>query len=350
LAFRPPSDPYLAAALAAGLVACALVVAVASLIVLLRLSSRREQARWDAFVRQWRPALLAAVMAEGDAFVLPRMAWRDRRHFMRLWLYLHESLRGVAAERLNDVARTLGAPELGRRMLVRDRGASRLLAVAALGRLQHRPAWDDLLRTARSQDPVLSVQAARALAHIDPLAAAQQLMPLVLSRLDWDIARVADFLGNARQAYWLLLVRALPTARPREVVRGLRLAVALRLELPMPALNALLEQRRPPAQLCAALPLVREAATAPLVRLLLRHAAWAVREQSVLALGRIATRDDVPLFVAALQDERFEVRMASARALASLPFLRADDLPRLVPDGSPGQDVVRHVLAEQALA
>lgn len=340
----------LAAAFWVGLAACALVLAVAGLIVVLRLSSRRRQARRDAFVQRWRPALLAAVMADGDVPALPPLAWHDRQDFLRLWLYLHESLRGVAAERLNAVANALGAPALTRRMLARDRGVSRLLAVAALGRLQHRPAWDQLLRAAHGKDPLLSVQAARALAHIDPLDAAPHLMPLVLSRLDWDIARVADFLGSARQAYGLLLVRALPAAQPREAVRGLRLAHALRLEPPVTALRGLLDRRREPAQLCAALALVRSASTAAAVRALLGHAEWAVRADAVLALGRIAGHEDVPLLLAALGDPRFEVRMAAARALAALPFLPASDLGSLLPPQAEGHAVLRHVLAERALA
>lgn len=347
---RPTSDPFLAAAFWVGLAALALVLAVAVLIVLLRFSSRRRQARRDAFVQRWRPALLAAVMADGDSLALPPLAWNDRQDFLRLWLYLHESLRGVAAERLNTVAHAVGAPALARRMLARNRGVSRLLAVAALGRLQHRPAWDELLRAAHRKDPLLSVQAARALAHIDPLDAAQQLMPLLLSRLDWDIARVADFLSGARQAYWLLLVRALPAAQPREAVRGLRLAHALRLELPLATMRGLLDRHREPAQLCAALALVRSASLTAAVRALMGHAEWAVRADAVLALGRIAGQDAVPLLLRALDDPRFDVRMAAASALAALPFLSESDLNRLLPPHPEGRAVLRHVLAERALA
>ncbi|AEG93432.1 HEAT repeat domain-containing protein [Ramlibacter tataouinensis] len=340
------SDPYLIAAFWAGVVATALVLLVCLLIVGLRLASRRREARWQRFVALWRPALLSVVAAEDAGLPLPPLRRRDGEHFLRLWLYLQESLRGGAADQLNEVALRLQVPDMAQRMLSRGSRPGQLLATLALGSLRHRPAWEALLRTAGRPLPLLSVNAARALVQIDPLAAAQQLMPLILSRHDWDTSRVASFLAGGRQAFWLLLVKVLPSLPPPEALRGLRLAEALRLQLPPRVLRTLLDPRRRPEVIWAALPLAHDDQALQAVRPLLAHPTWQVRQQATTTLARLAGPDDVPALAALLEDGRFEVRLAAARGLAALPFLRPDDLRQLQLQRPGGRDVVRHVLAD----
>ena len=97
--FSATSDPILQAALWAGLIALALTAVMALAIVLLRLALLRDQQRWDRFVQTWRPLLLALMMDDEVAAAdgLPPLLPRDRQRFLRLWVYLHESVRGDAA-------------------------------------------------------------------------------------------------------------------------------------------------------------------------------------------------------------------------------------------------------------
>ena len=194
--FNAISDPVLQVALWAGLIALALTAVMALAIVLLRLALLRDQQRWDRFVQTWRPLLLALMMDDEVAASdgLPPLLPRDRQRFLRLWVYLHESVRGEAGDRLNVAARHLGMDATARRLLRRGSRAARLQAVLALGFLRDAQAWDGLVRLASAPDPLVSINAARALVQIDAIKAADILMPLVLSRVDWDIARVAGML------------------------------------------------------------------------------------------------------------------------------------------------------------
>ena len=99
--FSATSDPILQAALWAGLIALALTGIMAITIVVLRLFLLRDQARWAQFVQVWRPLLLALMMDDEVAAAdgLPPLLPRDRQRFLRLWVYLHESVRGDAADR-----------------------------------------------------------------------------------------------------------------------------------------------------------------------------------------------------------------------------------------------------------
>ena len=347
------SDPFLVFAAWAAVLSGALVAVLGILILSLRTATRRGEARWRAFVGQWRPLLLAAVTSPDDAAAapaLPRLRRRDHQCFLRLWLYLHESLRGEAAERLNQAAHAVRCPRWAGRLLARGSAPERVMAALALGRLQWQPAWAPLLRAARSRDPLLSVTAARALVQIDPLQAARELLPLLLGRGDWDVSRVGDVLSGARQAFWLLLVRALPGAPAPQALRGLQLARALRLDLPEASLHAMLQPHQPAPVVRAALALATSRSLAPRVAQLLDHGDWRVREAATRAMEALALPGDQPALERRLEDTRFEVRLAAARTLGALPFVDTDQLRALEGGADGGAPVLAQVIAERSAA
>jgi hypothetical protein len=347
--FRTISDPALWLAAVTGVAAVSLTVAIALLIVALRLQVRRDERRWQRFVALWRPVLLAAMLSPLPPR-LPELARRDRGLFLRLWTYLHESVRGDASDRLNRAALDLYMDQSARDFLRHGSRAQQLQAVLAAGYLKDRSAWDALLGLARSSDGLISVNAARALIRIDPLPAAQSLMPLILARRDWEVTRVASFLVDAREAFWLLLIKSLPTMDPSDLPRALGLTEALRLQLPPATLRYLLEPAQPAEVICCALRLAAASELTDEVRRCLAHPDPQVRQQAALALGRLGSRDDVPRLVALLGDAHWPVRLAAAQALSALPFLSTGELAALQADGGAASDVLRQVVAEREWA
>lgn len=347
--FSTISDPYLRVAALAGAVAVALTLAIGIVIVGLRIQGRHDDRRWQAFVAQWRPVLLAAMLSPLPA-PLPALARRDQGRFLRLWTYLHESVRGDASERLNRVALALGIDRGARALLRRGSRTQQLQAILAAGYLKDRFAWDTLQAMTRSPDGLVSVNAARALIRIDALEGAQVLMPLILARYDWDVTRVAVFLADARDAFWLLLLKGLPALEPRDLPRALALAGALRLQLPAATLRYLLDAGQPPAVICRALRLAAAAELAPQVRACLPHPEPEVRLQAALALARLGGPDDVPRLAALLDDPQWPVRLGAAQALAALPYLTTAQLAALQRPGGAANDVLRHVVAEREWA
>lgn len=345
--FSAISDPVLQVALWAGVGALSLTAAMAVMIVLLRLSLLREQAQWQAFVQRWRPLLLALMVDEAAGPALPPLPARDRLRFLRLWVYLHESVRGEAADRLNRAARELGLPAFAQRQLRRGSRPARLQAVLALGHLREVAAAEDLWQLARSRDPLVSLIAARALVQIDPLQGAERLTPLVLMRHDWDMARLATFLAEARDAFWLYMVRHLPALPVEALPRALRLAEALRLTLPPTTLRLLLSDAQDAEVVRAALPLVQDAALHDDLSHALTHADPGVRERALQGMARLAMPRDTARVAALLDDDDPQVRLASARVLVQLPFLDGPGLMALRAPEQRGAAELRHALAER---
>ena len=347
--FSTISDPYLRIAAVAGTAAVSLTVVIGIVILGLRLHFQREDRLWQAFIALWRPVLLATMLSPLPT-ALPDLAPRDHGRFLRLWTYLHESVRGDASDRLNRAALDLYMDHSAREFLRNGSRAQKLQAILAAGYLKDRSAWCTLQAMARSDDGLVSVNAARALIRIDALEGAQFLMPLILSRHDWEVTRVALFLVDAREAFWLLLLKSLPTLEPRDLPRALALAGALRLQLPAPTLRYLLDPERPPVVIGHALRLAAAGELADKVRALLAHAEPEVRLQAALALARLGDRDDVPRLVALLDDAQWPVRLGAAQALSALPFLSTAQLAALRRESGAADDVLRHVVAEREWA
>ncbi len=225
------SDPFIRAAVWAGGVSLAITLLLALAIVAMRWRLARDTANWQRFVDRWRPALLEATLLEPGSWVLPTLDRSDRLRFLRLWMYVHESVRGVGRERLAGLARGLGLDRTARRRLGSRSRVGRLQAVLASGLLRDALAWNRLVVLSRDRDPLLSVCAARALVRIDPARAIPHLLPAVTRRADWDPAMVVGVVAEAREAWEAALRPALPRVPAHELPRALRLATALKLEL-----------------------------------------------------------------------------------------------------------------------
>jgi HEAT repeat protein len=326
-------------------VALALTALLVLLTVALRVSLKRREKHALQFTALWRPVLMNALV--DPACELPLLRARDWLSFLKLWNYLQESLRGEATNSLNQVARRLHADAQARGLLRRGNRAQRLIAILTLGNLRDRESWDDMLTSAASRDNIASLNAARALIQIDPMAGVEHLMPLVLARNDWDVARLARMLGDARSAFGLLLTRTIVGLKAHQLLRALQLVEALRLQLPAATLRYLLHrQQQPPAVLAAALRVAHGAAVLPTVREHLQHRDWRVRAQAVHALSRFGEPADVTLLSAGLGDAEWWVRYAAAQALASLPFLGHEGLAEL--QLTITDPVARQILAQVA--
>lgn len=326
--FSTLSDPYLLFAVIIGVVALALASLLVVSIVALRISLNRRELSEQRFVETWRPVLMEA-LADPATSTLPVLRARDCLSFLKLWNYLQESLRGEATDSLNQVARRLGCDTLARRLLQVGSRTEKLLAIMTLGHLRDREAWLDLLRLVRSKDTVTSLLAARALIQIDPKTGAEFLLPWILVRQDWEIARVARMLADARAAFARLLARSVARTRANELLRALQLVEALRLQLPVTVINPLLDPRQLPMVLAAALRLARSPELLDSVRGHLAHADWRVRAGAVQALGRFGTPADVALLTDRLGDAEWWVRYHAAHALAGSADVGHGGLARL---------------------
>ena len=344
-------EPLVQFGLIAGAAAVGLNLLLATLILALRAGLNQRERDQQAFKAIWQPALLQA-LAGPATYVLPPLRPQEQVAFLELWNYLHESLRGDATVRLNDIGRHLRCDELARRLLREGSSAERLLAMLTLGHLRDSHAWSELEHVARSTDTIESLKAARAMIQIDPTAAARELLPAVLTRADWDVPRLARILGYAApEVFGSLLAPRISDMPSPQQVRALELIEALHIRLPAAELARLLGSQLEPAVIAAALRL----ANAPQLRAAtlahLEHPEWRVRVQAVDAVARMATASDVQRLAARLGDREWWVRYRAAHALVALPFRGHQDpvvLKSLTEDRF-GRDALDQVLAERGL-
>jgi HEAT repeat protein len=348
-------DPILAAAFWTGIGALLLTLLLGLQIIRLRIALRARERREQRTLARWRPILNAAIVGDSPA-QLPRLAASERLHFIKLWVHLQSSLRGEAGAALNDIACRLGLDADARLMLGRRARTERLLAALMLGHLGDRDAWPQLLRLTGMDDPTLSLTALWALVRIDPQAAAEYLTPLFIERDDWAMSHVAGILQQAGAPVAVVLAGMLPRLSVQRLPRALRIAEALRIELPAEALAAALGGGRivggDIACVIAALRIVNTPLLQEPVRALLAHDDWQVRVQAAKALGRIGGRADVERLVALLADREWWVRYRAAQALVELPWLKRADLDALRAslEDRFAADMLAQVMAEQGAA
>jgi hypothetical protein len=323
-----PRDPVLAVAFWVGIVALGLTLLLGLQIIRLRISLRRRQARSARALARWRP-LLSAAIAGDPPRELPALLPSERLHFIKLWVHLQSSLRGDAAGTLNDIAHRLGLERDARSMLMRRARDERLLATLMLGHLREHAAWPELQRLAGSSvDQTLALTALWALVRIDPDAAAAYLTPLFIESDDWAMSHVAGVLKEASASVAGVLLALLPDLPRERLGRALRVADALRVEVPDTLLERALDDDAV-AIITAALRLVNLPGSRGRVRALLAHADWQVRVQAAKALGRIGDRGDVERLAGLLGDREWWVRYRAAEALVDLPWLGRADLDAL---------------------
>jgi HEAT repeat protein len=322
------SDLYLNLAFWTGIAAAVLVLLLVLTILSLRVRNLHLVRRERDFVAVWRPPLMRILLGDSTA-ELPPLRRRDQWMFLKLWNHFQESLRGESTARLSETAYHLGCDVMARRLLRKGNSTERLFAILTLGYMRDASAWDDLQSQLKRTNSRSSLYAARAMIQIDPQAAARIIVPLLLERDDWEIARVASLLQESREVLGTALVDSLPTLSANRLPRALRLAHALALQVPTPTLLALLRPGQPVEVVIAALRLASRGDTLPAVRTNLQHSDWRVRVQVAKTLGRVGEAQDVPHLMALVQDPEWWVRYRAAQALAGLPFLSHEALDRL---------------------
>ena len=347
--FGTSSDPLLAAAYYSALAALGAALLLLAAVLAMRWRTRAAAAAAARIRAHWR--LRFAAVAVGDSTPASEPAPREVRAVLELWNQTAANLKGAARERLAGFGLRCGFDAAAAALIRRRSVADRLLGLATLGQLADRSQFESIRALAADPSAAISLSAARALIRIDPVEGLAALLPQVLDREDWPIGRLAEALREGPQdAVADLIALALERAPARDRRRLLALARIAPRQRIAPQVRAILAQPADPETLIAALKLVADPRDAALVRAQLGHADWAVRVAAVRALGRVATREDLPALAGALADPSWWVRQRAADAIVSLPYLDAQQLQELrerAPDPF-AADALARAVAEKA--
>jgi hypothetical protein len=283
-----------------------------------------------------------------------KLSRRDLPHFLFLWNYLHESLRGKTKEPLNFIAENLHLAELTLRLFKSFSLKNKLLAIYTFSNLRDRKVTDKLEKLLSHPDPILSLWAMNALLRIDPektfrvhfsqIAKREDWSPVILSRIFREIGSdtITEPLLNLAKENYGQRVGERMMAR---LISYLALAHAAAY---LKFVNQVLTESKEKEVLIACLRLVHSNDILPRVRELLTDDRWQVRMQVVLTLGRLGRAEDTDLLIDSLNDVDWWVRYRTACALVSMPNMTIEKLTELS-ETLPNQfsrDILRHVLAE----
>ena len=288
--------------------------------------------------------------AAGDRVAARKITDADSEFLLPLWIQLRESLRGESEASLDAFARLIGLDRTAENLLASGSGRMRLLAINTLGYLGTIETAAKLERYCHDDDAIISLAAVRALLRLDSGHALPRLVPLMLERMDWSIARLLPMLRTADTARLELdLTERLPRVRGHALERLLLIAAVLPQERTSRWASAVLETSDSEVEISAALRLVSDPRDACDVRRFLQHPNWQVRVRAVTALERVGGAEDLPRLVTALADPEWWVRLRAARTLARLPFLNNERLARLAATVSDrfARDALLQAIAEE---
>ena len=281
----------------------------------------RREPQLAAFEARWQPLLLACIAGESPAQPLPVLRAHERWPFMKLWLHSQMSVQGPGRQRLADLGAAMGCREMALRRLRSTHYSERMVGLLALGFLRDASSSPQLLERLSRGSSHTVIYAGRALLEIDEGAHADAVVTALLACEGLDLSLASVMLKAFRRA----LHEAMRAQRPdvsqgnARVLAWLRLARALKLQMPTPLLAPFLTPEQDTDVLIAAIRLVQGEQGASLVAAQATHADWRVRAQAARALGYIGSMQDVPLLLQLVTDAQWWVRYRSAQALLRIP-------------------------------
>jgi hypothetical protein len=355
LAFATASDPIVGLALWAGIGSLVASVAMLAAVLMLRLRALAGAARERRIAKRWQSVLVRCVeSAAPKNRPLPRS---EAHIFLHIWNRMHESLMGEAKQRLNELARALGADQIALRYMRGRNARRRLIAIVTLGNLHDERALEQLVLLLADPSPVVSLRAAQALLRIQGGEALPTLLAALAGRPDWPLARVISLLRElgapaaVGRALAATMLDALASGNPELLVRLLGLVEAADAERLRAAVLQVLRRSRDAQTVAAALAALRHPGDAQVARAFAPHPEWLVRMESARALGRLGTQADLHNLVKLMSDANWWVRYRAAQAIVDLPWLerhQIEHLQRALPDRF-AADALRQAIAERGV-
>jgi len=317
------SDLILAIAHWVAIAIVGLVLFLMAYILLLRALLLMKERRYQDFSKLWRPILLNSTGSRSDR--LPPIESADMFSFLILWNMVREEKYGDEKIRnwMNSVAMATGVDHVAKRLLGKRSIRKKLLAVVTLGQLRDKSQWEKLCQIAISEHALLSLVATQAIARIDPEAAVQIIVPLVVRRVDWPAAKVASILTEiGSDLVSELLVNAVTHAPADDMQRLIPYLATCHDTITLSAVRRILAS--PPddrviGPCLNAIGRFRETEDLELVRHYLSHPRWHVRAHAAACIGRIGTKEDEKKLVTMLADQEWWVRYRAAQAIVDLP-------------------------------
>ena len=299
-----------------------IVLVMMTYILCLRAVLLMRERRYAKLSARWTPILL-----EGGARnpkPLPAVAPGERLLLLILWNTLRERNEPDAGicHWMSRVAAVTKIDRLARRLLRRRSVRKKLLGLVTLGQLRDRLEWPRLCQLAQSGHPLLSLAATQAIARIDPAAATETVVSLVVRHLNWPAAKVAGILEDigperVSEPFARALLQAPESHRP-----GLIPFLAVcNYSTALPTVRQILHEPHADEVIASCLHVIGkfgDRQDLPLLYRYLTHPRWHVRAVAAGCVGKMGRRADQEKLAPLLADREWWVRYRAAQAIVGL--------------------------------
>ena len=323
-------------------------VTLAAYIVYSKGTTKKREHAEGLIQASWRAVFAKCV--QGADIVdreLPPLTTATRRSCMSLWLYWLSMLEGDARSRLIRLGIRLKLHHQGYAMLRTNRLEDTLVALEVLGMLRYKKGMAAIQAVMQSDNPELSLIAARALLHSKSRRSWDAVLAEIARTPKWGGARIEALLTDARLSDDVVvdLWRVAQKSSSERCASLLRVIASLNPVNARPILHLVLKhpQRFNSRVVTAALKGITTTTDTPLVRPFLAHKRSHVRMAAATALGGLGTTADVDLIKPLLNDKAWWTRVRAGEAIIRLLRDNKREILKLAEDLSDpyGKDALR---------
>jgi HEAT repeat protein len=299
----------------------------------------------------WRPILADMMLFYPEN--IPSLQKKHRHVFLREWNLVYSILRGDANVRLQVLSRHKRLDNIAHRYINSRNMRKQLQGIVTLGHMQDYSVWNKLIDFVNAQHPILSMTAAQALVDIDSKNAMRFLVPHIIKRRDWPVARVAMMLNSASTSELaMLLEQAIEKAPTDDIPYILGFLASTHFDPEISKLCKRLGKSQDSRVIAACIDAAKDAHGLELARKNASNPLWYIRLHVARALGRLGTKADIPVLTQLMSDPEWWVRYRSAQSIAQMPFINANDLEKLHDqlDDRYARDILQQAISERQWA
>ncbi len=344
------SDPVLYYLASGVVVINALVILLLIQVIGIRIYSVYRHRSESIGRKIWRPILAEMMQTYPDN--IPKLQYKHRHVFLHEWNKFYFMLRGETTTRLQKLSRQQGLDIVAKKYIDNSNMRKKLLGIVTLGHMQEMSIWDKLIDFVQSEHSILSLTAAQALVDIDSKRAMHYLMPHIIKRQDWPLARVAMMLNSADNTHLSkAFSKAIEQASDEEIPHILNFLSSSYFDPEISKICKRLRNSRDNRVIASCIKISKDENGLILARKHTDNPEWYIRLHVASALGRMGLQQDVKLLVKLLSDPEWWVRYRSAQSLAQMPFIHAADLRKIhhTLQDRYARDILQQVISEGEL-
>jgi len=299
----------------------------------------------------WRPILAEAMRSYPEN--IPKLESKHQHVLLHEWNMLHSLLRGEAHLRLQKLSSHIHLDLVAHRYIDSSNIRKQLQGIITLGHMQDYSVWDKLIDFAHSKHSILSLTAAQALVDIDSKNALRFLLPHIIKRRDWPMARVAMLFNTADPGQLSnLLKKAITNSPEKDIPHLLRFMDSSFFDPEISNIYQQLGNSHNSRIISACIQAAKDAEGLELARKHASNPEWYIRLHVARTIGRLGTKDDLGILIKLMSDPEWWVRYRSAQAIARMPTMDTEELEELHNqlDDRYAKDILHQAITEQQWA